>query len=225
MRPTTKQLVLFISLFAFVHKSGAAFSLESNPSQQQTVPSINNVIQLTDINFDRLVNSSYPWMIVISAPWCPACRELEPEWQALAGELGKHNILCGKIDPKEAALLQRFSIRHFPSIFHLQGAALREYNGPRTVKDMVAWALRGHEKLTPRTGCTSPASLCGRGIGSVLSFPARFKAKYMHLRQYYSDMSLAAGLLAIPLSIGLFSICLLDYYFSRVATDQHLHQQ
>lgn len=68
--------------------------------EKQSGPVLGEVFDLTDLNFDQFVNSSTtspPWLIEIYAPWCPACKDLEPVWQRLAADLGPSGILMGKV--------------------------------------------------------------------------------------------------------------------------------
>lgn len=135
---------------------------------------------------------------------------------------------CVQVDgTKEVGLLSRFSVRHYPSIFHINMRELREYNGPRTAKDIAAFARTGWRTTKPTTGCASPVSRCGRAFGEVSKLPARFKAGYAYLRheRQYSDVLLLTGLLSVPVALGLATICFLDMYYSRVPPedDQHDH--
>ncbi|KAL4534548.1 hypothetical protein Ndes2526B_g05485 [Nannochloris sp. 'desiccata'] len=194
------------------------------------VPVLGQVFDLTDINFDQHVNSSAtspPWLIEIYAPWCPACKDLEPVWQRLAADLGPGGILVGKIDgTKNRALMTRFSVRHFPSIYHITGVETREYSGRHTLQDLSAFAMGNWKKVEPRTGCASPVSRCGRLYGEIGKLPARGKAKYFELRdqKQYSDVSLFAGMLAVPVFLGLAVIASLDFYYSQRQFPRHLHQ-
>ena len=45
------------------------------------------VIELTDLTFDKHVMDGEVWFIDVYAPWCIHCRELEPIWEAVAGKL------------------------------------------------------------------------------------------------------------------------------------------
>jgi hypothetical protein len=80
--------------------------------------------------------------------------------------------------------------------------------------------------VDPRKGCASPVSRCGRIYGEVGKLPARGKAKYFELRdqKQYSDVSLFAGMLAVPVALGLAIIASLDFYYSRRLLPQHVHQ-
>lgn len=52
--------------------------------------------------------------------------------------------------------------------------------------------------------------------------PARVKAGYLYLHneRHYSDLTLFAGMLAVPVVVGLSFICMLDAYYSRRPLDQ-----
>ena len=74
-------------------------------------------------------------------------------------------------------------------------------------------------------------SRCGRLLGELSKIPARAKAKYFELKdtKKYSDVSLFAGMLAVPVVFGLVVIFVLDMYYSRRPLDyrggeQHAHQ-
>ena len=57
--------------------------------------------------------------------------------------------------------------------------------------------------------------------------PARMKNTYayLHKERHYSDLTLFAGMLAVPVAIGLSFICMLDAYYSRrpLALPPHRH--
>lgn len=58
----------------------------------------NDVIELTDDNFDKLVlNSEDIWLVEFFAPWCGHCKNLEPEWKTAAKEL-KGKVKLGALD-------------------------------------------------------------------------------------------------------------------------------
>uniref|UniRef100_A0A8D0BDX3 Thioredoxin-related transmembrane protein 1 n=1 Tax=Salvator merianae TaxID=96440 RepID=A0A8D0BDX3_SALMN len=78
------------------------------------------------------------WMVEFYAPWCPACQNLQPEWESFAewGEDLEVNI--AKVDVTEQpGLSGRFIITALPTIYHCKDGEFRRYQGPRTKTDFI----------------------------------------------------------------------------------------
>uniref|UniRef100_A0A0N4ZQP4 Protein disulfide-isomerase A6 homolog n=1 Tax=Parastrongyloides trichosuri TaxID=131310 RepID=A0A0N4ZQP4_PARTI len=107
----------------------------------------NEVIELTESNFEKLVlNSKDLWLVEFFAPWCGHCKNLEPHWKAAASEL-KGKVKLGAVDATvHAGLAQKFGIQGYPTIKFF-GAGLKKYSdaenyeGGRTSQDIVNWAM------------------------------------------------------------------------------------
>uniref|UniRef100_A0A183CGP5 Protein disulfide-isomerase n=1 Tax=Globodera pallida TaxID=36090 RepID=A0A183CGP5_GLOPA len=95
--------------------SGRAGS--SSHQQKSSSPGSNNVVELTDANFEELVlRSKDLWLVEFFAPWCGHCKNLEPHWRAAAGEL-KGKFKLGALDATvHTTVANQFGIRGFPSI-------------------------------------------------------------------------------------------------------------
>lgn len=93
------------------------------------------------------------------------------------------------------------------------------------MNSMNDFALDGWKRETPVTGCASPVSFCGRLIGTLLTTPKRMKAAFMETRKEfaYGDMVLVALMMAVPVSLGILLICLLDYHVTK-AHSRRQHQ-
>ncbi|XP_066247217.1 protein disulfide-isomerase A6 homolog [Euwallacea similis] len=107
--------------------------------------SSNDVIELTDSNFDKLVlQSDDLWLVEFFAPWCGHCKNLAPHWAKAATEL-KGKVKLGALDAtvhKEKASL--YQIQGYPTIkFFGSGlkSSAEEYDGGRTSSEIVQWAL------------------------------------------------------------------------------------
>ncbi|XP_067410863.1 thioredoxin-related transmembrane protein 1 [Emydura macquarii macquarii] len=91
---------------------------------------------LTDGTWRELLQGE--WMIEFYAPWCPACQNLQPEWEKFAewGEDLEVNI--AKVDVTEQpGLSGRFVITALPTIYHCKDGEFRRYQGPRTQNDFI----------------------------------------------------------------------------------------
>ncbi|XP_077789429.1 thioredoxin-related transmembrane protein 1 isoform X2 [Podarcis muralis] len=78
------------------------------------------------------------WMVEFYAPWCPACQNLQPEWESFA-EWGEDlEINIAKVDVTEQpGLSGRFIITALPTIYHCKDGEFRRYQGPRTKTDFI----------------------------------------------------------------------------------------
>ncbi|KAL7862315.1 hypothetical protein SRHO_G00137560 [Serrasalmus rhombeus] len=107
----------------------------------------NDVVELTDDNFDRLVlNGDEVWMVEFFAPWCGHCKRLEPEWTAAATEVKeqtKGKVKLGAVDATvHQGLASRYGIRGFPTIkVFNKGENPEDYEGGRTRSDIVAHVM------------------------------------------------------------------------------------
>ncbi|XP_022348569.1 thioredoxin-related transmembrane protein 1 [Enhydra lutris kenyoni] len=91
---------------------------------------------ITDENWKELLEGE--WMIEFYAPWCPACQNLQPEWENFA-EWGEDlEVNVAKVDVTEQpGLSGRFIITALPTIYHGKDGEFRRYQGPRTKKDFI----------------------------------------------------------------------------------------
>ncbi|WIA43954.1 hypothetical protein OEZ86_010346 [Tetradesmus obliquus] len=186
-----------------------------------------DVIILSDDDFDRETASGI-WMVDIYAPWCSHCQQLEPAWRAFATEMKAHNVKVAKVDGmKNRVLMKRFGVTGFPSLYLLRNGQTWQYSGMRGVADMKAFALEGYKKATPLPFHKAPNSIMGRAVGMLHSFPALTKRGYDFLKEEkgFSDMSIIAGVLLIPLTIGAVFICVLDAMYTRQPHFDHQHYE
>lgn len=124
------RLAVFFSLLL-----GGASALYSSSS---------GVVDLTPANFQRdVVNSDEVWVVEFYAPWCGHCQRLVPEYQKAAQAL-KGVVKVGGVNADDhKSLAQQFGINGFPTIkiFGLDKKKPQDYNGQRTAKAIVDFAL------------------------------------------------------------------------------------
>ncbi|CAK0786221.1 hypothetical protein CVIRNUC_009434 [Coccomyxa viridis] len=186
------------------------------------------VIELTDLTFDKRVTGGEVWFIDVYAPWCIHCRELEPIWETVAGEL-KGLVNVGKVDgTKEKVLMRRFAADSFPQLYLVDSRerSTRQYSGIRAVEQMVEFARRGYKDVEPLPFYVNPVSTFGRAAAAMLLLPARVHALflYLHEEKHYGTLPLLAGGLAVPLLAGLLLICAMDTFAQSRLRAIHVHQ-
>ncbi|XP_076982891.1 thioredoxin-related transmembrane protein 1 [Tamandua tetradactyla] len=114
---------------------------------------------VTDANWKELLEGE--WMIEFYAPWCPACQNLQPEWEGFA-EWGEDlEINVAKVDVTEQpGLSGRFIITALPTIYHCKDGEFRRYQGPRTKKDFINFISEKEWKsIEPVSSWLGPGSV------------------------------------------------------------------
>ncbi|KAF6133414.1 thioredoxin related transmembrane protein 1 [Phyllostomus discolor] len=114
---------------------------------------------VTDENWRELLEGE--WMIEFYAPWCPACQNLQPEWESFA-EWGEDlEVHVAKVDVTEQpGLSGRFIITALPTIYHCKDGEFRRYQGPRTKKDFINFVSdREWKSIEPVSSWFGPGSI------------------------------------------------------------------
>jgi thioredoxin 1 len=97
----------------------------------------NNVIQITDANFeDEVVKSTTPVLVDFWAEWCQPCRRLAPTIEKLATDYaGK--VKVGKLDTDaNHATASKFGISAIPTVIVFKGGQVaQKFVGLRGEKD------------------------------------------------------------------------------------------
>ena len=124
---------------------GSSSSGQSQKSESST-NNEDNVVVLTDSNFDELLmKSDELWIVEFYAPWCGHCQRLEPEWKEAANKL-KGEVKVAKIDATVSTRLgQQFGISGYPTIKIFPTGKksysnVEDYSGNRDASSIVSWA-------------------------------------------------------------------------------------
>jgi thiol-disulfide isomerase/thioredoxin len=232
LRARRRTAASLLSLLLLVATPTPTASAASKQQQQQhddddANPPAPAILQITDANFDRLTaRGSPPLVFSVGAAWCPHCVAVAPELEALARDGGSpkngQKLRVGKVDgPSNRVLMMRLAVRGFPALFFYKDEKIWRYNGARTATALREFASRGHRRADPLPFHQSPVSALGRAMGRVFSLPAVVGAAYSQARaDGWSDLSLLAGLLAVPVAVGGVVICALDAAHTRRARDE-----
>jgi thioredoxin 1 len=73
-------------------------------------------VEITDANFEEIINSDKPVLVDFWAEWCGPCKMIGPVVEELAGEYEGRAVI-GKVNVDEnAAVSAKFGIRSIPTL-------------------------------------------------------------------------------------------------------------
>lgn len=100
-----------------------------------------NVIILTDSNFDEFLTKFDFVLVKFNAPWCGHCKKLAPEYSRAAKYFKEKsaNIRLAQVDAtKETELAKKFEVSGYPTLkFMVKGSPIN-YEGGRVEKDIIS---------------------------------------------------------------------------------------
>lgn len=101
------------------------------------------VVDVTDLTFDRLRNSTQFLVVLYHLPWCGYCKELDPIFEKTASLFYSReitNIEFGKVDGTiNHQLINDQEIKKFPTIKMYEKGKVIEYIGIRRENELYTW--------------------------------------------------------------------------------------
>lgn len=108
-----------------------------------------NVLVLTDDNFEEVISSNDILLVEFYAPWCGHCKSLAPEYAKAAATLKENDppIRIAKVDATAHTKVgEKYGIQGFPTLKLFQGsldaADVKDYDGGRTAPDIEKWMIK-----------------------------------------------------------------------------------
>lgn len=174
---------------------------------------------LAESNWTMILDNE--WMVEFFAPWCPACRNLEPTWKSFAAKADGLNIGVAAVDITEnPALSAIFFIASLPTIYHVKQGEFRLYEGNRNVQDFEQYVAKEmYLRTEPLPWYVSPGSIHMRLFGRLISACLRIKDFHGYLVQavglpaWAAYVLLGAGMLIFGVLFGLMFVVCCDYMF------------
>ena len=97
-------------------------------------------VELTEGNYDRLVNTTALWVIDVGAPWCAPCRDMKGVFQNLSKTYFLHaDLQFGTVNTETASeLCNMLNVDNLPTfLFMKDGTEEGRIIGRRTLEELI----------------------------------------------------------------------------------------
>lgn len=138
---------------------------------------------ITEENWRDLLEGE--WMLEFYAPWCPACQNLQPEWESFA-EWGEDlEVNVAKVDvTDQTGLSGRFIITALPTIYHCKDGHFRRYQGPRTKKDFINFiSEKEWQSIEPVSSWFGPGSVLMSSMSALFQLSMWIRTCHNYLTE------------------------------------------
>merc|ERR1719397_1213406 len=172
------------------------------------------------------------WMVEFAAPWCPACRALQPTWEDFAGWSEDLEIGVGQVDVTSSpGLSGRFMVTALPTIFHVKDGVFRQYRGARDKDSFISFVE--DKKWTQVEGISSwksPDSVQMSLVAYFFKLSMVLRNVHTTLTEDYqmpywvSYVAFAVATILLGGLLGLILVCCIDCIYPPRRDSEH-HQQ
>lgn len=174
------------------------------------------VITLDEDNWDMMLEQE--WMVEFYAPWCPACRALEPIWNEFSSWSEELGLKVAKVDVTNSpGLSGRFIVTALPTIYHVLNGEFRQYHGSRDKESFMSFIeQKKWRTLDPIPSWKSPASFHMGATAYFFKLSQLLRAVHNRLMEEYglptwgSYLIFAIATIVLGAILGLVMVCVID---------------
>lgn len=190
------------------------------------------LIKVEENNWQDLLTGE--WMVEFFAPWCPACRGLQPTWEDFAGWSEDLEIGIGQVDVTTSpGLSGRFMVTALPTIFHVKDGVFRQYRGARDKDSFISFVEdKKWTGVEPISSWKSPDSIQMSLVSYFFKLSMVLRNVHTTLTEDYqmpywvSYVAFAVATILLGGVLGLILVCCIDcVYPPRRDEELHHHVQ
>merc|ERR1712168_78208 len=174
------------------------------------------------------------WMVEFFAPWCPACRGLQPTWEDFSGWSEDLDIGIGQVDVTTSpGLSGRFMVTALPTIFHVKDGVFRQYRGARDKDSFISFVEdKKWTGVEPISSWKSPDSFQMSLVSYFFKLSVVLRNVHTTLTEDYqmpywvSYVAFAVATILLGGILGLILVCCIDCVYPPRRDDElHHHVQ
>merc|ERR1719312_572254 len=174
------------------------------------------------------------WMVEFAAPWCPACRALQPTWEEFAGWSEDLEVGVGQVDVTASpGLSGRFMVTALPTIFHVKDGVFRQYRGARDKDSFISFVEeKKWQGVEPISEWKSPDSFQMSAVSYFFKLSMVLRNVHTTLTEDYqmpywvSYVAFAVATILLGGVLGLILVCCIDCVYPPRRDDElHHHVQ
>ncbi|XP_018324464.1 thioredoxin-related transmembrane protein 1-like [Agrilus planipennis] len=178
-----------------------------------------HIITLNENNWTDMLSGE--WMVEFYAPWCPACKGLQPVWKEFASWSGELEIKVGQVDVTTApGLSGRFVVTALPTIFHVINGEFRQYKGARDKDSFITFIEEKKWKsVDPVPSWKAPDTIQMSIVASFFKLSQFLRTVHNYLMEEFglptwgSYMIFALTTIILGAFLGLLLVCVIDFVY------------
>ncbi|KAK9510629.1 hypothetical protein O3M35_005370 [Rhynocoris fuscipes] len=177
------------------------------------------LIKLDESNWQEMLTGE--WMVEFYAPWCPACKQLQPLWEDFSSWSKDLGVSVAQVDVTASpGLSGRFMVTALPTIFHVNQGEFRQYKGSRDRESFMSFVEEQKWKdVEPVPGWKSPSSIQMSIVAYFFKLSQGLRTIHNKLMEEYglpnwgSYLIFALVTIILGAVLGLIMVCFIDFIY------------